>query len=169
MVRIVLAVGIAMLAGVCGAGGYGSGESSASVVTSERGDGGKSRHCVTLPFRYIELRNSMDAPKLRYIEVFLDVGAFSEANLKTLFEHVAAKNPEPENLTVMVKTSWQQLPFPTDCQPSGRSNMPAQEGRYDYHQALFHRRDREEHRAYFTYNPVLKSPDLKAVAMEISR
>jgi hypothetical protein len=45
------------------------------------------------------------------------------------------------------------LNSPSDCPPIGLTNQPAKTDEYDYHQAVYYRREDIE---YFRYNPILK-------------
>lgn len=129
-----------------------------SVVQKDKKD------CVTFKFRYLEIENVLYTPGVRHIEIFLDEKAFSEENLKTLFEYISEKNPEPQHLTAIVHTNWTQLDFPSDCPGSGMSNMPARPDEYDYYQATYHRRAKVE---YFDYSQKLKihSSEFKRVIL----
>jgi len=113
----------------------------------------QTEDCVRFKFHYLETENALYSPVVRHIEIFLDEKAFSEENLKTLFEYLSEKNPEPKHLTVVVHTNWAQLGFPSDCPGIGMSNMPARPDEYDYHQAIYYRREKVE---YFRYSPALK-------------
>ena len=109
--------------------------------------------CVTFKFHYLETQNVLYSSQVRHIEIFLDEKAFSEENLKTLFEYISKKNPEPQHLIVEVNTNWAQLDFPSDCPGTGSSNMPTRPDEYDYLQAIYHRMPKVE---YFKYSPAIK-------------
>ena len=123
--------------------------------------------CTTLKFRYLIIDDSMVTPNTRNIEVFLDDKAFNEENLKALFRFLSDKNPDPNelpnNLMVFVKTDWNQMPFSSDCPPSGFSGGDAGKDRYDYHWANFYRRQGKES---FVYNPTKKVWKDKDVIMK---
>ncbi|MEP6847315.1 MAG: hypothetical protein ABI999_00550 [Acidobacteriota bacterium] len=87
---------------------------------------------------------------VRHIEIFLDEKAFSETNLKKLFEYLSKQNPDPVHLTVVVKTNWAQLPMASDCPGYGVSEQPPDPHEYDYLQATYYRRKDQE---YFRYSP----------------
>jgi len=129
----------------------------------------KTEDCVTMKFRYLITQDYKSTPNTRHIEVFLDEKAFTEKNLKTLFNYLSDKNPEPNNspnrnnLIVIVNTDWRQLEFPTDCPPIGISETGAGTDTYHYHFARFYRRGEN---AFFTYNPTLKTDNLKDVIMK---
>lgn len=130
----------------------------------------KKEDCVWMDFHYLILENSLWSPKVRHIEVFLDEKAFSEVNLIKLFRHLSDKNSEPKHLTIFVFTNWNQLPFPSDCPPLVISEQPNKPDEYDYHKAVFYRRDREEGIVeYFHYNPVLKTDDFEEVILKGKR
>lgn len=131
----------------------------ATTSTSEK----MSSDCVTMNFHYLVTLNYLATPKARYIEVFLEEKAFSEENLKTLFTYISEKYPDPEYLTVKLQTNWNQLSLPSDCPGSGISNMPDRPDKYDYYQAVFHRRGDQK---YFRYNPTLKTSKFKEVVMK---
>ncbi|CAN5873008.1 hypothetical protein BH20ACI4_BH20ACI4_12320 [soil metagenome] len=124
---------------------------------------GSVSDCTMIDFHYLILENSKWTEKVRHIEVFLDENAFSEENLKVLFHYLSKKNSAPRHLTIFVFTNWKQLPPSSDCPPTARSNMPENPNEYDYHKAVFYRRDRKENAEYFEYNSVLKTSDLKRV------
>ena len=106
-----------------------------------------------LRFRYLVAHNSLFSSKSRHIEIFLDDRAFNAENLKLLFSCLSRKYPEPTNLTVIVKTHWNQFPFHRPGE--GSSEMPQAPDEYDYNQAKFFRRGETE---YFEYSAKLKSP-----------
>jgi hypothetical protein len=135
---------------------------SSSEQTTESSRVNSKADCVTMKFRYLVRNDYMSTPKMRYVDIFMDEKAFSEENLKTLFDYLSDKYTGPEDLTMVVVTNWNQLPLPTDCPPSGISGLPDKPDKYDYHQAIFHRRGINK---YFRYNPVLKSSIFKKVIM----
>ena len=107
--------------------------------------------CQRFDFRWIELFNYPASSKIRRAEIFMDPTAFSEDNLRQLFEYLSRANPEPSDLIVTVKTDWRQLqPTSRHCPGSGASNMPEPPDKYDYLQAIYHRRSWAE---YFLYSP----------------
>lgn len=126
----------------------------------------KMDDCITMPFHYLIVENVLYSPKVRHILVFLDEKAFTEENLKTLFQYLSKKNPEPKHLTITLKTNWTQLSLSSDCPQLGLTNQPARRDEYDYHQAIFYRRDRSGTVEYFRYNPILKTADLKTVVLK---
>jgi hypothetical protein len=119
--------------------------------------------CVKLDFHYLITSDSMTAPNLRLIRVFLDEKAFSEENLKELFNYLSNKYSEPNNLVIQVNTAWAQLPLPSDCPGGGISNQPDRTDKYDYHQAIFYRGSKAP---YFKYNPVLGTSNFKEVVLK---
>jgi hypothetical protein len=122
--------------------------------------------CLPVKFHYLIVENELYSPTMRHMEIFLDEKAFSEENLKILFEYLSVKNPKPVNLTISVKTNWAQLSLIYDCPPTIVSGKPDSQDKYDYHQAVFFRRNRTKNNKYFTYNPMLKTDDFKTVMME---
>jgi hypothetical protein len=123
--------------------------------------------CVTFDFRYLVLENELRSPTVRHIEIFLDDRAFSETNLKTLFEYLSKTNPDPKLLTIQVYSNWEQVPIPSDCPGTGRSNMPDKPDKYDYYQAIYYRNDRNGIMIEtFEYNPVLKNTEFKKVILK---
>lgn len=128
-------------------------ESCIRKVVSKSGDS-----CETFSFRWIELDNYMLSPSNRRIEIFLDPTAFSEANLRSMFEHLSRKTPSPQNLTINVRTSWNQLEPNSDCPAVVISGRPDPIDLYDYLSAFYWRRaDRE----YFRYSPAVKVHESK--------
>lgn len=105
---------------------------------NERSTG--QNECTTLAFRFVEFENELYSPNLRHIELFLDVREFNESNLRNLFNFLTRKYPDPENLTVVVNTDWNQLPRITDCPLTAMSNSNAPLEQTEYHQAIFYRR-----------------------------
>lgn len=127
---------------------------SKNEPTIDRPDRECSNKCVRFDFRWLELSNELYSSKFRHIDVFLDPKAFSEDNLRNLFEHLSKANGEPENLTVSVYTDWAQIdPAAPNCPGTGISNMPEPPDKYDYLQATFWRRGERE---YFRYSPKIK-------------
>jgi hypothetical protein len=121
--------------------------------------------CKTLQFRYLVMSNVLATPKVRVIEIFLDDTAFSEGNLRELFQFLSKQFPEPAGVTITVKTDWRQLPFPTDCTPFAMSSQGGKWKDFDYHGAIFHRREGE--RSFFLYNPDLNVKEEKKVIVEL--
>lgn len=122
--------------------------------------------CATLPFHFLIVENALYSESIRHVEIFLDDAAFSEANLKDLFSFISKKYVEPIGLTIVVKTNWQQLSLPSDCPPSGMSNTTTPLEQYNYHEAIFYRRDRNNKSMYFRYNPELTA--YKTVVLDSS-
>lgn len=120
-------------------------------------------NCVKMKFRYIITENTIQSSNFRKIEVFLDEKEFSVENLKELFSYLSSKYPEPKYLTVLVKTNWAQLQFPSDCPGIGRSNVPVKPDEFDYHQAIYYRRGGNE---YFRYSVILKSDKLETYVIK---
>ncbi len=136
---------------------------SDNVIAQTVGITKKLGDCVTLNFHYLVTWDSMVTPNTQQINIFLDEKAFSEENLKTLFTYLSGKNPNSQNLIVIVKTNWQQLSLPSDCPASGTSGGANKPDEYDYYQARFYRR---EENAFFTYNPTLKTSNFKDVQLK---
>lgn len=113
-------------------------------------------NCEKFSFRWIELENYMITPTNRRIEIFLDPTAFSEANLRSMFEHLSRKNPTPQNLTINVLTNWKQLEPNSDCPIGAISGRPDPPDLYDYLRAFYWRRTGRE---YFRYSPAVKVHD----------
>ena len=114
----------------------------------------QTEDCVRFKFHWLEIHNVLYTPVVRNIEIFFDEKAFSEENLKTLFAYLSEKNPDPKHLTVVVYTNWAQLDFPSPgCPGIGISEQPDPPDKYDYHRAIYYRR---EGREYFRYSPALK-------------
>lgn len=126
----------------------------------------KNHHCDVINFHYLIVRNYMMTEKVRRIEVFLDVKSFSEENLKILFAYLSEKNPMPDHLTIIVHTDWSQILIPSDCPAMLISEQPDEPNRYDYHRAVFARRKKERVIEYFTYNPKLKTDEVKLVVIK---
>ncbi len=124
--------------------------------------------CQTIDFHYLILSNLKQSNTIRKIDIFLDQNSYTEENLKKLFDYISSKNPEPSSLIIIVNTDWKQLPFPSDCPPSGFSGEILEEKAVSasplaFHFAKFYRVGKN---AYFYYNPVLKSIDVKTVVMK---
>lgn len=122
--------------------------------------------CKSLDFHYLVFENHLMTEKLRSIEVFLDTGAFSEENLRELFEHLSKKNPYPFNLIIKVHTDWSQLPIKSECPLTVVSEQPNIPDDNNYYQAMYTRRKRERVIEYFTYNPELKTDKVKLVVLK---
>jgi hypothetical protein len=123
--------------------------------------------CRTMGFHYLVLENSQWTSTVRRIEVFLDEKAFSEKNLSELFGYLSDNNPEPKHLTIVVHTNWNQLPYPSDCPPYGLTNQPSKPDEYDYHQAIFYRREIQGVvKEVYEYNPTLHTSDVKTVSLK---
>src|SRR3712207_5514593 len=58
----------------------------------------KTEDCVTMKFRYLITQDYKSTPNTRHIEFFLDKKAFTEENLKTPFNYLSSKYPEPNSL-----------------------------------------------------------------------
>src|SRR5436190_5582043 len=83
--------------------------SAATELSNETREGDDSKvDCVRFDFRWLELENVLYSEKIRHIEVFMDERAFSEENLRSLFDYISKKNPNPTGLTVQVHTNWAQ-------------------------------------------------------------
>lgn len=119
--------------------------------------------CVTMKFRYIVTENTIQSSNFRKIEVFLDEREFTVENFKELFSYLSNKYPDPKYLTVLVKTNWEQLQFPSDCPGVGISNVPRRPDEYDYHQAIYFRRGKNE---YFRYSTKLKTEELETIVIK---
>jgi hypothetical protein len=131
-------------------------EESQNIVAQTPAVEIKTKDCVTMKFKYLEVANYNPSPTLRRIDVFLDVKAFTEENLKTLFSYLSDKYTGPKYLIVVVYTDWAQLQNASDCPGTGASNMPRKPDEYDYHKAIFRRYGKNQ---FFRYNPVLKVED----------
>ena len=126
------------------------------------------KNCITFQFRFIVLENSRYNSAIRHVEIFLDDSAFTEKNLTDLFTYFSASNPEPGNLTVIVYTDWKQLQVFTDCPPIAVTNQPADPDEYNYHRAIFWRRQiNGVRKEFFDYNPVLRTADVKTVLLPV--
>jgi len=109
-----------------------------------------ARFCKPFDFHWLELENEQYTSSIRHIEVFMDEKAFSEANLRALFEYLSKANPQPEGLTVVVHTDWSQFQNPSpNCSGWGMSES-SEVPRYDHLQAIYWRRPGRE---YFRYSP----------------
>jgi hypothetical protein len=117
--------------------------------------------CMKMAFRYLITENEQRSSTVRHIEVFMDVAAFSEDNLKTLFTHISNKYPSSKILAIRVSTNWKQLPLPTDCPPTASSSNNTKRDN-SHHQAFFYRYGEN---AYFRYNPVLNTDDFTSIVL----
>ncbi|MCW5971677.1 MAG: hypothetical protein KIT57_24495 [Blastocatellales bacterium] len=121
------------------------------------------------PFRYIivnnvvsEAFNTDPATGRRNVLVLLDDIAFTEENLRTLFNLVMARFPMPQALGIIVCTSLEDIKTPEEADmPIVRGAPPSPE---NYYKAYFFRDTKGNE--WFTYNPTPPSPDSTVVVMK---
>jgi len=131
-------------------------ELSKSAVPS-----GPTQFCKHFQFHWLELRNEKYSESIRHIEVFMDADAFSESNLKELFDYLSKTNPDPVGLIVVVYTDWSQFQTPSpNCPGFGCGECNSEPPRYDHQEATYWRRPERE---YFRYSVKPNSPDSKTV------
>jgi hypothetical protein len=160
MIRNCLLAILTIAAAMCGAPSNEPKATIGKAINSE-----PSEHCTTLDFHYLQTENVLYSPLNRHVEIFMDEKAFTEKNLHVLFEYLSKQNSEPVDLTVDVKTNWNQLQMPSNCPGGGVSGLPPDPHRYDYLQAIYYRRkDRE----YFKYSPAphIDEADFKTVILK---
>lgn len=125
--------------------------------------------CVTIDFHYLIVGDAQYTPISRQLHVFLDEKAFSEKNLKTLFNYLAQEYyPGKKRLTISVSTNWNQFYLPPACGSRGigagdASNDADEPETFEYHKAEYFRDEKEE---YFTYNPKLKTEKVKKIILK---
>ncbi len=123
-----------------------------------------AENCVTLPFRFVVVRDTLKSANLRDIEILLDSKAYSVENLKILFSYLSEKNVEPQYLTITVYTEWSQLELPSDCPGSGHSgNHPSQQHKLDFHHAKYFRRGDN---VFFRYSSALGTEKLETFVIK---
>ena len=141
-----------------------------SIIFAQRGKSEKEKeNCIKLDFRFLEVSNAQYTSTSRQIEIFLDEKAFSEQNLKALFDYLSKEYPEPKRLTIGISTNWEQLPLPVDCSPgaNGISDTSDQKPEmFDHYQARYYRDEKLE---YFIYYPVLNTDKFKRVVLKGNR
>src|SRR5688572_28362400 len=104
------------------------------------------------PFRYVIIENRIekdDSETSRIVEVLLEERAFSEQNLRILFELLSKRFPTEDSLHVRVHTSLDQAPTPEERDEGGTSGNP-EPSRRKYYWAVYVRSDYDEH---FRYSP----------------
>lgn len=112
-----------------------------------------TKFCKQFKFHWLELENEKYSEAIRHIEVFMDEKAFSEANLRELFDFLSKSNPDPEGLTIVVHTDWSQFSEPSpNCPGTGCGECSSKVDPYDHLQAIYWRRPNRE---YFKYSPKL--------------
>jgi len=125
-------------------------------------------NCDSNPkFRYIIVSNFVSDKKRsisssREMLVFFDEKSFSEQNLRTLFNQLSEKYSNPYQLTIRVKTNWDDIPTPDECNRAS-SSQPDKKDIDDYHWAIFLRHNGNE---LFRYNPTLKDTNVKTVVLK---
>jgi hypothetical protein len=123
-----------------------------------------TQFCKQFNFHWLELVNAKFSNTTRHVEVFMDEKAFSEDNLRELFEHLSKTNPDPAGLTVVVFTDWSQFTNPSvGCPGGGCGECKSEPFKFDHLQATYWRRpDRE----YFRYSPKINTADFKKVVIK---
>ena len=122
--------------------------------------------CGRLRSRFFVTRSSMYSENVRNLDVFMDESAFSEENLKQMFNYLEAQNTDAKILIIKVKTNWKQFSFPDDClNGTGASNMPYDPSIFDYYHATYNRSNFPDtgRSEFFKYNPELKVEKYKTV------
>ncbi len=109
--------------------------------------------CPKVNFYFFQTQNLMYSSKVRHIELYMEPKAFTEKNLRSLFACISSANPEPIHLTAKLETDWSRVHIPDGRSGSGASNMPSDPHEYDFLQATYYRRERQE---YFRYSPAPK-------------
>jgi hypothetical protein len=77
-------------------------------------------------FRYIILSTEVQAigdHQMRSVDVLMDGSAFSEENLKELFELLSKRYPEPQWMDASVLTSLEQVKTPEEFDRYGRAQF----------------------------------------------
>jgi hypothetical protein len=121
-----------------------------------------------IEFKYVVVQNSVTKERnasddTREMWIFLDERAFSEENLRLLFEHVGKKYSSPGKLYVWVETHWDDVPnSDLDCKGYAISEGPDRADEKDHHRATYFRTAEVE---LFRYNPKLKSSEIKTVVL----
>jgi len=115
-------------------------------------------------FRYVIIENRLDEDtktedKRRVVEVLLDKKAFSERNLRLLFQLVSKRFADDELLDVWVHTSLEQAPTPEERDKGGTSEDPDRSTKRDYWAAYLRSTDDE----YFRYSPPKDKSDIKTI------
>jgi hypothetical protein len=116
-------------------------------------------------FHYVIFKNSLtkpDAPTdgIRNISLLLDEDAFTETNLRKLFQVISKAIPQPERLILMVYTSVKQVYTP-EYTMSGAPTPPEY---YNHHRAIYSRGKENEFFRY-TLTPTNTNRDLKTVIL----
>jgi len=100
----------------------------------------QSDECALMNFRFLKINDTVQSSNFRQIEVFMDIRDFSEENLRRMFLFLSKSRPEPQYLTVLVKTDWNQFEYPSDCPPVARSKVPPNVANEKLLEATFFRR-----------------------------
>jgi len=126
-----------------------------------------AQFCQHFDFHWLELENERYSDKIRQIEIFMDEKAFSESNLKELFEYLSKSNPEPVGLIVVVHTDWSQFGIANpNCDGTGCGECNFDLPRHDHLQATYWRRPEGE---YFRYSPKVNVDDSEFKEVVIKR
>ena len=106
------------------------------------------------PFRYTIVRNEIaKAHPVRQAGILMEEGAFTEENLRHLYQLVVKRFPEPSQIDIWVYTSLVDVPTPEEVDAGGMSEMknpPPMSGRPT---AVCVRNDYNEYINYYYATP----------------
>jgi hypothetical protein len=76
------------------------------------------------PFRYAIVRNEVaKTHPVRQVGILMEEGAFTEENLRFVYQLVVKRFPEPYEMDIWVYTSLVDVPTPEEVDAGGRSEM----------------------------------------------
>ena len=116
--------------------------------------GQDNREANSSSFRYVIIENRLDedanpGEKRRVVEVLLDRRAFSEKNLRILFQLVSKRFADDDLLDVWVHTSLEQAPTPEERDAGATSEDPDESTKHFYWAWYLRSSDDE----FFRYSP----------------
>lgn len=121
------------------------------------------------PFRYVITSNDVVGRgrkrrgSYRTVGVLLEEKAFSEENLKVLFNLLTRRFVQPNDMNVWVSTNLEQIPTPEESEAGARSEAPDSPTLDRYPTALFIRKHGNE---LFRYTPNPPSTEVKTVILK---
>jgi hypothetical protein len=76
------------------------------------------------PFRYAIVRNAVaKAQPIRQVGILMEEEAFTEENLRSVYQLVVKRFPEPYQMDIWVYTSLMDVPTPEEVDAGGMSEM----------------------------------------------
>lgn len=139
-------------------------------ISGQISDNRQLRNESVSSFRYVIIENRLDEDKntgerSRVVEILLDKKAFSEKNLRLLFQLVSKRFSDAKLLDVWVHSSLEQAPTPEERDEGGTSRNP-NESTKKYYWAVYLRSLDDE---YFRYSPITDKSDNKLVQLKKSK